>query len=98
MSEPTAPKSSPEAATSKTEAGTPKKKGIDPRAIKNFTIALSLLIVLIVVLQNTQSVETRVLFVTFSMPRALLLAITLVVGMIAGLLMGSRFRRRDEEK
>lgn len=69
------------------------KRGIDLKAVKNIGIALALIIVLIVVLQNTQSVETRVLFVSFSMPRALLLAITLVVGVITGLLMGTRLRR-----
>jgi uncharacterized integral membrane protein len=74
----------------------PEKRAFDMRTIKNIVLALSLIVVLIVVLQNTQSVETKVLFVSFSMPRALLLAITLVVGIIAGLLMGSRFSRKKQ--
>ena len=50
--------------------------------------ALALIILmLIVVLQNTQAVETHFLFVTFTMPRAALLAITFLVGMAAGLLL-----------
>lgn len=83
--------------TTETKKTQPKaKRGFDPRAIRNIAIALSLIVVLIVVLQNTQSVETKILFVSFSMPRALLLAITLVVGIIAGLLMGSRFSRKPD--
>ena len=98
MSDPTTPKSSSASSPPNTVAGTPKKKGIDPKAVKNFAIAISLVIVLIVVLQNTQSVETRVLFFSFTMPRALLLAITLVVGIVAGLLMGSRFKRKTSDQ
>jgi len=50
--------------------------------------ALALIIlVLIVVFQNTQAVETRFLFVTFTMPRAALLAITFLVGVAAGILL-----------
>lgn len=97
MSDPTAPTSSSATSESKAAGGLPRKKRIDPKAVKNFGIAISLVIVLIVVLQNTQSVETRVLFFSFTMPRALLLAITLVVGIIAGLLMGSRFRRKEDD-
>jgi len=78
-------------------AETKTKRGFDMKAVKNIGIALALIVVLIVVLQNTQSVETRVLFITFEMPRALLLAITLVIGVITGLLMGSRLRRPKPE-
>lgn len=94
MSDQTTPKAS---SSAQTPASASKKKGIDPKAIKNFAIAISLLIVVIVVLQNTESVETRVLFFSFTMPRALLLVITLVVGVIAGLLMGSRLRRNKAD-
>jgi uncharacterized integral membrane protein len=46
-------------------------------------IVISLL-VLIVVLQNTKSVETKFLFITVSMPRALLLFLTFLFGFIVG--------------
>ena len=46
-------------------------------------IVISLL-VLIVVLQNTKSVETKFLFVTVAMPRALLLFLTFLFGFIVG--------------
>ena len=52
------------------------------------TAALALiLLVLIVIFQNTQAVETRFLFITFTMPRAALLAITFLVGTAAGVLL-----------
>ncbi|WP_372797840.1 LapA family protein [Pontiella sp.] len=52
------------------------------------SVALALiLLVLIVVFQNREAVETRFLFITFTMPRAALLAITFLVGAAAGLLL-----------
>jgi putative membrane protein len=51
-------------------------------------IAALVLIVaaLIIVLQNTQAVETRILFLTLTMPRAALLAITMLIGIGIGML------------
>jgi len=49
--------------------------------------ALTLIgIMLVVVFQNTQPVETKLLFITFTMPRAALLAITMLVGVAVGIL------------
>jgi uncharacterized integral membrane protein len=56
------------------------------KKFKIITIAVVLLLVLIVILQNTQSVETRLLFVKITMPRAFLLMLTFLFGFIAGLL------------
>ncbi|MHC4068607.1 MAG: LapA family protein [Planctomycetota bacterium] len=44
------------------------------------------LLTLILILQNTTAVETKVLFMTITMPRALLLLVTFLVGFIAGLI------------
>ena len=44
------------------------------------------LLTLILILQNTMAVETRVLFMTITMPRALLLLVTFLVGFITGLI------------
>lgn len=55
--------------------------------LKLYAALALILLVLIVVLQNTQSVETRFLFVSVVMPRAALLAITFLVGLAAGLLL-----------
>jgi len=51
-------------------------------------VALGVLVVLALVLvfQNMQSVETRLLFVTVTMPRALLLLIVFALGFLAGLI------------
>jgi putative membrane protein len=52
------------------------------------SVALFLtLLVLIVVFQNTQPVETKCLFITFTMPRAALLAITMLIGVVVGMLL-----------
>ena len=49
-------------------------------------IAVVALLVVIVVLQNTQSVETKLLFLTVTMPNAALLFGTLVIGFAIGVL------------
>ena len=41
---------------------------------------------LVILLQNTAEVETRILFISFSMPRAFLLLFTLAIGFGLGLL------------
>lgn len=46
---------------------------------------------LIVVLQNTQPVETRLLFMSVTMPRAVLLIITLLIGIAVGILVALGF-------
>lgn len=56
-------------------------------------IALAAL-VLVVVLQNTTPVQTHILWITVSMPRVLLLLITLLAGIVIGLFVGDRLRKR----
>ncbi len=46
----------------------------------------SVILGLIVILQNTQPVKTRFLFIEMTMPNAVLLAITLLVGVAIGIL------------
>ncbi len=53
--------------------------------------AVLALLVLIIVLQNTEAVETRLLFFSISMPRAALLFGTLVIGYLAGVFTASGF-------
>ena len=48
-------------------------------------LVLSVLAI-VLILQNTQSVETRLLFVTVTMPRAALLGLTLLIGFACGVL------------
>jgi putative membrane protein len=59
-------------------------------------IVISLL-VLIVVLQNTQSVETKFLFITVSMPRALLLFLTFLFGFIVGAVSILGFAKKNKK-
>ena len=62
---------------------------------KNIFLATLVVLAVIVVLQNTEAVETRVLFVTITMPRALLLLTTLLVGVASGLVLGTRIGARN---
>jgi uncharacterized integral membrane protein len=55
-------------------------------------------VALVVVLQNTQPVETRFLFVTVTMPRAALLALTMVAGIAIGILISLGFSARKARK
>ncbi|MHC4487981.1 MAG: LapA family protein [Planctomycetota bacterium] len=52
------------------------------------------LLVLIVFLQNTQSAETKLLFVTMEMPIVILLMLTVLMGFIGGLVTASHVLRR----
>ncbi len=53
---------------------------------KIIVMIIILLLVLIVFIQNTEAVETKVLFMTITMPRVLMLMITFVLGFIGGLM------------
>ena len=48
----------------------------------------------IIVLQNTETVETRILFITIAMPRAVLLTGTLLIGFAIGVLFTVFTRRK----
>jgi uncharacterized integral membrane protein len=54
--------------------------------VKLVAIAVACLLVLIVVLQNTQAVETHLLFLTVTMPNAALLFGTSIIGFAIGVL------------
>jgi uncharacterized integral membrane protein len=54
--------------------------------LKIVAIAVIALVVVVVALQNTQAVETKLLFFTVTMPSAALLFGTLVIGFAIGVL------------
>lgn len=54
-------------------------------------------LVVIVLLQNTEAVETRLLFATVIMPRALLLFTTALVGFALGILVSLMWIRKQEK-
>ena len=68
------------------------------KKFKIITIAAVSILVLIVILQNTQSVETKLLFVKITMPRAFLLMLTFLFGFIAGLLATLRLGSKATQK
>ncbi len=67
-------------------------------AIKPILIGVLVVLILIIGLQNRQEVETKILFLTFEMPRIFLLLLTYVLGMVTGALifmwLKQRFRNR----
>ncbi|MFI4897817.1 MAG: lipopolysaccharide assembly protein LapA domain-containing protein [Phycisphaerales bacterium JB059] len=65
--------------------------------VKLAGIAASLIVVVVLILQNTQQVETRILFATIEMPRAVLLFITAALGFAAGVMMTLRRPRKPRE-
>ena len=68
------------------------------KKFKIVVIAIVLLLSLIVILQNTESVKTKFLFKTFELPRAFLLFLTFMFGFVAGLLAAIRFKGKSEKK
>ena len=54
---------------------------------KLYTAITLILLLLIIVLQNTSPVETKLLFITITMPRAALLGITMLIGIASGMLL-----------
>ena len=64
---------------------------------KVVVLAVVGLLVVIVVLQNTEAVETRLLFLTVTMPRAVLLFGTLLIGFALGVLTAGRIARKPRQ-
>lgn len=65
---------------------------------KIIALIVSLVLVLIISLQNTKAVETKILFTTVTMPRVLLLLLTFIVGLIAGIVLASSILRKTPAK
>ena len=66
--------------------------------LKMIVLIVVSLLVLIVVLQNTQSVETKILFITITMPRAFLLFLTSLFGFVIGTIATLSFSNRGKKK
>lgn len=64
--------------------------------VKVFSILILLLIVLVIVLQNTEPVVTKLLFISITMPRAVLLFGTTVLGFVLGVLVSFMMIRRNK--
>jgi uncharacterized integral membrane protein len=59
--------------------------------------AILAVLVIILIFQNTTAVDTRILFITVTMPRALLLFITWLMGIAVGLLLALTTLARQEK-
>jgi putative membrane protein len=66
--------------------------------LKLSAVFVLIVLVLIVVFQNTEPVETKLLFATVTMPRAALLAITMLVGVAVGILVALSLAKRFPKK
>ncbi len=62
--------------------------------IKLAVASVIIVLMVIVILQNTETVETQLLFFTIPLPRALLLLVTLLLGFFSGLLFTAWWSRR----
>jgi uncharacterized integral membrane protein len=60
-------------------------------------VAIVAIASIVVIAQNTAAVDTRLLFVTVTMPRALLLLLTLATGFVLGLCFSAAILRRKKE-
>ena len=62
--------------------------------IKLIILLVLAVLAIVLVLQNTQAVETRLLFVTVIMPRAALLGLTVLIGFVGGILVALGFGKK----
>ena len=65
--------------------------------IKLGAIALSVIVLLTVFLQNTDQVTLTILFATFSMPLVAWLLLIVVIGFVLGYLTSSMLHRRKKQ-
>jgi uncharacterized integral membrane protein len=64
--------------------------------VKILVAAVLAVLAIVVFVQNTKQVDTRILFMTVTMSRALLLLITLLLGFVLGVLAGWHFRSKPK--
>ena len=65
---------------------------------KMISIAILTILGVIIILQNTEPVETRILFLSIIMPRAILLMGTTLIGFALGILVSFFFQRKEQPK
>jgi uncharacterized integral membrane protein len=65
---------------------------------KMISIAILTILGVIIILQNTEPVETRLLFLSIIMPRAILLMGTTLIGFALGILVSFFFQRKEQPK
>ena len=66
---------------------------------RKIIIVLLVVLTVIVILQNTQAIDTKLLFVTVTMPRALLLLVTFLCGLAMGYVLSDfRFKKTQSKE
>ena len=65
--------------------------------LKLLVVAIVAIARIVVIAQTPTAVDTRLLFVTVTMPRALLLLLTLATGFVLGLFFSAAILRRKKE-
>ena len=65
---------------------------------KMISIAILTILGVIIILQNTEPVETKLLFLSITMPRAILLMGTTLIGFALGILVSFFFQRKEQTK
>ena len=68
------------------------------KKVKLIAIIVISILAFIIFLQNTESVETKILFMKVAMPRAILLISTFLVGFVAGTITTSMLLRKSGKK
>jgi len=64
------------------------------RRAKLITAVVIAVLVVVLLLQNTQAVETRLIFMSVTMPRAMLLLVTFLLGFVSGAVVSKGFRKK----
>ncbi len=65
---------------------------------KTAMIAIGIVLLIVIILQNIQPVETKILFMTFRMPRAVFIFVTLLIGFGFGLLLSDFVKKKLKMK
>ena len=69
----------------------------DVKKTKLVGVIVFCVVAVIIFLQNTETVETRILLLTVSMSRALLLILTFIAGLVAGMIATTQFFRKPKK-
>jgi len=65
--------------------------------VKLVVLIIVVVLAVIIFFQNTETVETRILLLRFQMSRALLLMLTFLLGLLAGVLLTTNVLRKKKD-
>ena len=68
------------------------------RKVKLIVIIVVSILTIVILLQNAEPVQARVLFATVQMSQALLMMLTFVLGFVVGILVPTYFLRKTDGK